>query len=427
MVVKKISGKAEKNLNNIIKIDEKVVQDHLGDMIKGTVEDTLNALLDKEADYLCKAARYERTPKRKDTRAGYYQRDLETRAGKVKLRVPKLRTIPFDSAIIQRYRRREISVEEALVEMYLAGVSVRRVEDITQALWGTRVSAGTVSHLNQKIYQTIEDWRNRTIGGNHVYVYLDGIVLKRTWGHEVKNVSLLVAVGVNSEGVREVLGIVEGYKEDKEGWLQFLRHLKSRGLKEPRLITSDKCLGLVEAMEEVYPGSDWQRCIVHFYRNVLVSVPRRHMRNVAAMLKAIHAQENVEEARKKARTVVKDLKRMRLHDAAKTVENGIEETFSFYKYPSEHWRRIRSNNPLERLMREIRRRTRVVGSFPDGKSALMLAASRLRYVASSRWGMVRYLNMDHLSELDKEKAINNVTVGYPAPTPMGVVEGQPDH
>jgi transposase-like protein len=182
-------------------------------------------------------------------------------------------------------------------------------------------------------------------------------------------------------------------------------------LKEPRLIVSDKCLGLVEALEEVYPNSDWQRCIVHFYRNVLSSVPRKHMRNVAAMLKAIHAQENLEEAQKKARRVVEELKKRRFRDAAKTIESGIDETFSFYSYPSEHWRRIRTNNPLERLMREIRRRTRVVGNFPDGKSALMLAAARLRHVASSRWGSVRYLNMDHLNELDKEKAINNVTAG----------------
>ena len=141
----------------------------------------MNALLDAEADRLCNAQRYERSEARRDTRAGHYERKLQTKAGEVSLRIPKLRTQTFETAIIERYRRRESSVEEALIEMYLAGVSVRRVEDITEALWGTRVSPSTVSDLNKKIYGTIEAWRNRPIEGEHPYVYLDGIVLKRTW------------------------------------------------------------------------------------------------------------------------------------------------------------------------------------------------------------------------------------------------------
>lgn len=141
---------------------------------------------------------------------GTYERSLETKAGEVTLKVPKLRQQTFETAIIERYRRREASVEEALIEMYLAGVSVRRVEDITEALWGTRVSPATVSDLNKKIYATIETWRNRSIEGEHPYVYLDGIVMKRSWAGEVRNVSLLVAIAVNAEGYREILGIVEG-------------------------------------------------------------------------------------------------------------------------------------------------------------------------------------------------------------------------
>ena len=179
---------------------------HLDRVVRGSVEETLNALLDAEADRLCNAQRYERSEARRDTRAGHYERKLQTKAGEVSLRIPKLRTQTFETAIIERYRRRESSVEEALIEMYLAGVSVRRVEDITEALWGTRVSPSTVSDLNKKIYGTIEAWRNRPIEGEHPYVYLDGIVLKRTWAGEVRNVSLLVAIGVNGEGYREILG-----------------------------------------------------------------------------------------------------------------------------------------------------------------------------------------------------------------------------
>ena len=217
-------------LNNVITIDDERIKNHLDRVVRGSVEETLNALLDAEADRLCNAQRYERSEARRDTRAGHYERKLQTKAGEVRLKVPKLRQQTFETAIIERYRRRESSVEEALIEMYLAGVSVRRVEDITEALWGTRVSPSTVSELNKKIYGTIEAWRNRPIEGEHPYVYLDGIVLKRSWAGEVRNVSLLVAIGVNGEGYREILGICEGAKEDKAGWSGFLKHLKERGL-----------------------------------------------------------------------------------------------------------------------------------------------------------------------------------------------------
>jgi len=166
----------------VIQVNEAEVRSHLGAMVRQSVEETLNQMLDAEADRLCRARRYERSPQRADTRAGHYERRLHTKAGEVTLKVPKLRTLPFETQIIERYRRRESSVEEALIEMYLAGVSVRRVEDITQALWGTRVSPSTVSDLNRQIYERIEAWRNRPIAGGHPYVYLDGLWLKRSWG-----------------------------------------------------------------------------------------------------------------------------------------------------------------------------------------------------------------------------------------------------
>lgn len=388
----------------IIQIDEQEVKEHLGEIVRGTVQETLNALLDEEADRLCNAKKYERTEGRRDTRAGTYSRKLHTKAGEVEIKVPKLRELPFETAIIERYRRREASVEEALVEMYLAGVSVRRVEDITEALWGSKVSPGTVSNLNAKIYKTIEAWRMRPIEGEHPYVYVDGISLKRSWGGEVRNVSVLVAIGVNKEGYREILGVAEGAKEDKASWGAFLRYLKKRGLKGVELIISDKSLGLVESLGEFYGKAQWQRCIVHYYRNVFTKVPKAKIKEVVAMLKAIHAQEDRKEALKKAAQVVKKLEAMKLKGAAEIVREGIEETLSYYGFPREHWRRIRTNNPLERIMREIRRRTRVVGSFPDGNSALMLVAARLRHIAGTKWGMRKYLKMDRLEEEAREAA-----------------------
>ncbi len=313
--------------------------------------------------------------------------------------MPKLRNLPFETAIIERYRRRESSVEEALIEMYLAGVSVRRVEDVTQALWGTRVSASTVSDLNQKIYGKINEWRERPLVGDFPYVYLDGLWLKRSWGGEVKNVSVLVAIGVAQSGYREILAVAEGTKEDKASWTTFLRGLKERGLRGVELIVSDRCLGLVESLGDFYPKAKWQRCVVHFYRNVWTAVPAGKVKEVAAMLKAIHAQEDAQAAREKARQVVEKLRAMKLAKAGEIVETGIEETLSYYTMPSEHWRCLRTNNPLERLMREIRRRTRVVGAFPDGKSALMLVAARLRHVAATKWGTKRYLQMNRLAEV----------------------------
>lgn len=385
-------------VKNMIRVDEDEVRIHVDEVVRQSVEETLNGLLEAEADQLCGAKRYERSPDRVDTRAGTYERGLQTKAGQVTLQVPRLRSLPFETQIIERYRRRESSVEEALMEMYLAGVSVRRVEDITEALWGTRVSPSTVSELNQQLYERIEQWRNEPIEGEFAYVALDGIWLKRSWGGEVKNVAVLVAVGVDAEGYRQVLGVCEGAKEDTESWRKFLRHLKERGLKGVRLVTSDKCLGLVEALGEFYPEADWQRCVVHWYRNVGSEVPRHRMKEVMAMLKAIHAQEDREAAEKKAVDVVTKLRSLKLQKAAKVVEEGVSETLRYMSYPREHWTRIRTNNALERLMREIRRRTRVVGAFPDGNSALMLVAARLRHVAGTKWGTRKYLDMERLQE-----------------------------
>jgi putative transposase len=393
------AGSETKALGSVVQIDEGKIQAHLDQVVRSTVEETLNALLDAEADQLCGARKYERAEGRKDTRAGSYERQLQTKAGEVSLKVPKLRSLPFETAIIERYRRRESSVEEALVEMYLAGVSVRRVEDITQALWGTRVSASTVSDLNQKIYKQIEEWRQQPLVGEFPYVFLDGLWLKRSWGGEVKNVSVLVAIGVAQSGYRQILAVSEGAREDKASWTAFLRELKERGLKGVKLFVSDKCLGLVENLAEFYPEASWQRCVVHFYRNVWTAVPTGKVKEVAAMLKAVHAQEDEQAAREKAAQVVEKLKAMKLARAAEIVAAGVEETLSYYAMPSEHWRSIKTNNPLERLMREIRRRTRVVGAFPDGMSALMLVAARLRYIAATRWGTKRYLQMNRLAEV----------------------------
>ena len=314
----------------IVQLNEEVIKGQIKELVRGSVEEALNELLEKEAESLTQAARYERSEARQGYRSGHYDRSLTTTSGDVTLHIPRLKGVSFETAIIERYRRRESSVEEALIKMYLAGVSVRRVEDITEALWGSKVSPATISELNKKAYLHIEDWRNRPLqGGCYPYVYVDGIYLRRNWGGEYENVAVLVAIAVNEDGFREVLGAAEGMKEDKASWVSFFQWLRGRGLDGVKLIVGDKCKGMLEAVGEVFPDAKYQRCTVHFYRNVFSVVPKSKVKIVAKMLKAIHAQESKKASREKAKAVVAELRAMKLKEAAKKVEDGIEETLTY--------------------------------------------------------------------------------------------------
>jgi putative transposase len=212
--------------NPIVSVDEETLRDDLRELVRKTVQDTINALLDEEAAEMVGAERYERTAEREAYRSGHYKRKLTTTAGEVELDVPKLCGATFQTAVIERYRRRETSVEEAIIEMYLAGVSTRRIEDVSEILWGSSVSAGTVSNLNEKAYASVEEWRSRPLSGEYPYVFVDGIYLKRSWGGSYENVSVMVAIGVNSDGNREIIGCAEGFTESKESWKDFLLWLR---------------------------------------------------------------------------------------------------------------------------------------------------------------------------------------------------------
>ena len=202
-----------------------------------------------------------------------------------------------------------------------------------------------------------------------------------------------MASAINSEGFREILGICEGAKEDKSGWAPFLRQLVDRGLRGVQLIISDACRGLLESIAEYPPEARWQRCMVHFDRNVFSHVPSSKVRDVSHMLKAIHAQESREAAHQKARAIIEDLRASKMSKAAALVEQAVQESLKYYDFPDIHWQKICTNNPLERIMKEIRRCTRVVGAFPDGQSCLNLAVARLRHIAGTAWSTNRYMNM----------------------------------
>ncbi|MFQ9624040.1 MAG: IS256 family transposase [Bifidobacterium longum] len=384
----------------ILQVDQAMLETTLDRMVRKSVEETLNAMLDAEADEITGAARYERSGERKAYRAGHYERDLTVKAGKMSLKVPKLKGAVFESAAIERYRRREESVEEALIDMYLAGVSTRQVDDVSQLLWGDRMPSQTLSDKLKKVYADIDEWRGRPLEQDYPYLFMDGVWHKRCWGGSVENVSILVAVGVGMDGRREVLSVAEGMKEDSESWREFIKGMLARGLKGVRLVTGDRCAGLVAAVNELLPGARYQRCMVHFERNILAKVNPKNRDWAADALKAIFSMESRDKALEKAESVAKDMEARKLREAAKCLREGIGETTTYLldDYPREHRRRIRTNNMIERLNREIRRRTRVVGSFPDGRSALMLICARVRYVTSSEWSTRRYLDMSRLGE-----------------------------
>lgn len=335
--------------NPIVSFDEEAVKSELRELVRKTIEETINAMLDEEADQLVGAGPYKRTDERAAYRAGHCERGFTTTSGQVTLKMPKLKGMRFATAVVERYKRRETSVEEAIIEMHLAGASTRRIEDVGEILWGTGVSAGTVSNLNDKAFKAVEEWRCRPLACEYPYVYVDGIYLKRSWRGSCENVAVMAAIGVNEDGYREAIGCAEGFAESSECWRDFLSWLKSRGLRGVRMFTGDKAAGMVGSIA-------------------------------------------------KAEAVADGLESMRLKEAAKVVRDGYAETLAYCEMPREHWRRIRTNNAIERLDREIRRRTRVVGTFPDGKSALMLVAARLKYIADSEWGSRRYLDASLLKE-----------------------------
>ena len=384
----------------IIQFDQAMFETKLDTMVREKVERIVNAMLDAEADEIANAARYERTGERKAYRAGHYERKLTAKAGRLALKVPKLKGAVFESAVIERYRRREQSVEESLIDMYLAGVSTRQVDDISQLLWGDRMPSQTLSDKLKKVYEDIDSWRTRPLESEYPYVFMDGVWHKRSWGGHVENVSVLVAIGVDSEGHREVIGVAEGMKEDGDSWEQFVRGMIERGLKGVRLVVGDRCAGLVSTVNSMLPKARYQRCMVHFIRNVLSKTPPTHRQWASAALKAIFAMESRESALAKAESVAAEMEARRLKAAANCLREGVGETTTYLlpEFPDGHRRRIRTNNMIERLNREIRRRTRVVGSFPDGNSALMLVCARIRYVTDNEWSTRRYLDMSRLDD-----------------------------
>ena len=314
--------------NPIVSFDEQAVKDELRELVGKTIEETINAMLDEEADQLVGAGPYERTDERAAYRTGHYERGFTTTSGQVTLKMPKLKGMRFATAVVERCKRRETSVEEAIIEMCLAGVSTRRIEDVGEILWGAGVSAGTVSDLNDKAFKSVEEWRRRPLTREYPYVYVDGTYLKRSWGGSYENAAVMVAISVNEDGHREVIRCAEGLTESSECWRYFLSWLKSRGLRGARMFTGDKAAGMAGSIAEVFPKARYRRCTVHLYRNVLAKVPKSKRPQAAAMLKAVRAMESREASAAKEESVAAELESMKLKEAAKVVREGFAETLT---------------------------------------------------------------------------------------------------
>ena len=373
------------------------VQDRVREGIKAILEQ----VMEEEMDEQLQARHRERTARRRGERNGHYTRSLTTEAGHLdQIRVPRAREAPFLTEVFERYRRMTGSLEEAVLEMYLQGVSTRKVEQITGKLSGVKVSKDAVSRIAGRLDEALAEWRTRRLDGSYPYLYLDATYLKARWAGAVRDVALLVAVGVSDEGFREVLAVEAAPGERGETWRGLLQGLVERGLTGVRLVVSDGHEAIQQAVKVELPGAAWQRCVVHFERNVLAQVPQAESRAVAADLKVVFQASRRETAEALAAGFAERYGAT-YPKAVAVLSQGLTSALTYTAFPSSHHRLIRTTNGLERVFGEVKRRTRVVGVFPNERSAENLSTVVLLRV-SEDWALRRYLDPEPLHVLFHE-------------------------
>ena len=369
--------------------------------VRQGVKVVLEEVLQEEMTQHLEAGYRELTPTRRGERNGYYQRNLVTPAGKIeRLEVPRDREGEFVTEVFERYKRMTGDVEEAILEMYLSGISVRKIAGVTDALSKVRIGKDAVSRITSRLEEQQKEWRERSLEEkSYPYLYLDATYLKVRWGARVTSMALLACVGVDKEGFREVLAVEVAGSEKGEAYASLLRGLIDRGLCGVRLVVSDDHEGIKAAVWGELSGVDWQRCIVHFERNVLSHVPASSMTEIAEDLKAIFKVRR----EKTAHILVEEFVELyggRFPKAVSIFEAGISDALTYLSYPGGHHARLRTTNMLERLFKEVKRRTRVVGVFPNETSAATLA-TEIALRNSEQWALKRYLTMDALEEAKK--------------------------
>jgi transposase-like protein len=368
------------------------------DVLREMIKTFAEALMSAEADGLCGAAYGERSPDRVTKRNGYRSRDFDTRAGTIELAIPKLRRGSyFPEWLLEPRRRAEQALTQVICQCYIEGVSTRRVDDIVKTLGIDGISKSQVSNLAQSLDAMVEAFRTRPLdAGPYTYVWVDGLTMKVREGGRIVNVVVVVATGVNANGNREVLGLDVVTSEDGAGWLAFLRSLVARGLSGVQLVISDCHEGLRQAIAAVIPGASWQRCRTHFMRNLLTKVPKASQSMVATLVRTIFEQPDAEQVWAQHARVVEQLEG-RFPDAAGMLVDAGGDILAFAGFPVEHWSAIRSNNPQERLNKELRRRTDVVGIFPNRAAIIRLVGAVLAE-QHDEWAVARrYMSADSLT------------------------------
>ncbi|MFI5898402.1 IS256 family transposase [Actinoplanes sp. NPDC051513] len=367
------------------------------DVLRAMVKAFADALMSAEADALCGAGYGERSVERTNSRNGYRQREWDTRAGTVELAIPKLRTGSyFPDWLLEHRRRAEQALVSVVATSYLLGVSTRRVEKLVEQLGVKQLSKSQVSEMARHLDAQVEAFRNRPLdAGPYTFVWVDALVIKvREHGRTV-NVHALVAVGVNADGGREVLGLDVSSDEDGAGWLAFLRSLTARGLSGVRLVVSDAHRGLVSAIGAALPGAQWQRCRTHYLRNLLAKVPKSAQPWVATLVRTIFDQPDATAVSQQFDRVL-DTIAAKFPDAAEHLDDARGDLLAFTGFPRELWRQIWSNNPQERLNKEIRRRTDVVGIFPNRAAIIRLVGAVLAEQTDEWVEGRRYMGLDIL-------------------------------
>jgi len=369
--------------------------------VREGVKAVLEAVLEEEMTEHLEAGYRELTPTRRGERNGHYTRNLLTPAGRIeRLEVPRAREGEFVTEVFERYKRMTGDVEEAVLEMYLSGISVRKIAGVTQALSRVKVGKDAVSRIARRLEEQQRAWRERPLGEKaYPYLYLDATYLKVRWGASVTSMALLACVGVDEEGFREVLAVEVAGSEKGAAYTSLLRGLVDRGLKGVRLVVSDDHEGIKAAVAGELPGVGWQRCVVHFERNVLSHVPASAMGEVAEDLKAIFKVRREKTARALAEEFA-ELHGERFPKAVSVFEAGIGDALIYLSFPGSHQGRIRTTNMLERLFKELKRRTKVVGVFPNETSAQTLA-TEIALRSSEEWALKRYLAMNAFETVEK--------------------------
>jgi transposase-like protein len=388
--------------NSAKKPDWKAMLAEQPDCLRPLVQELVQQVLEAEMDETVGAGKNERTATRVGYRSGYYGRTLVTRVGKLELRVPQDRQGRFRTEIFDRYQRSEKALVSALSEMYVQGVSTRKVKAITEELCGHEFSASTISRMNQSLDKELEKFAKRRLEEPYPYLILDARYEKVREDGVIRSQAVMIAIGIDWEGRRCVLAVELANRESLTSWKEFALSLKQRGLNGVELVVSDDHAGLRSAIQEVFPEAAWQRCYVHFLRNALDHLPRKADDECMTELRWIYDRRTIEEARQDLAAWLKKWSK-RYQKLCDWAESNIEETLTFYRLPRQHHKNMKSTNLLERLNEEIKRRTLVVRIFPNAASCLRLVRALAAEMHENWIEAIRYLNMDFLKEHKKEQ------------------------